>query len=90
MPYFADVFGVLSPSLRGFTVSFLLLAAAAPGFFAGQFADRYGQLRIIQIGASIFAVGAVLEAVASKLSMFLVGRALVGIGEGLWLTNVSV
>ena len=90
MPYFSDIFGVLSPSLRGFTVSFLLLTAIVPGFFAGQLADRYGQLRIILAGATIFAFGAVLEASASKLSMFLVGRALVGMGEGLWLTNVSV
>lgn len=76
--------------MRGFTVSFLLLMGAVPAFFAGQLADRFGQLRIVLVGASVFCVGCTLQAAAMNLSTLLVGRALAGLGEGLWLTNVSM
>ncbi|MCJ1482529.1 hypothetical protein MMC06_002695 [Schaereria dolodes] len=90
MPDFERTFGVLSPSLRGFTVSLIMLMGGVPAFFTGQLADRFGHLRVIMVGALIFAIGAILEGSASRLPMFLVGRALTGIGEGLWLTNISV
>jgi MFS family permease len=90
MPQFANVFGEFSSTMRGFTVSFLLLMGATPALFAGQLADRFGQLRIVLIGASIFCVGCVLQGGVVNLQMLLVGRALAGVGEGLWLTNVSM
>ncbi|KAI5195959.1 general substrate transporter [Aureobasidium subglaciale] len=90
MPYFASSIGELSPFLRGFTVSLIMLAGAFPSFFAGQLADRFGGLAVVAAGALVFTVGAALEGSANKLAMFLVGRALCGIGEGLWLSNVSV
>ncbi|KAG9549700.1 general substrate transporter, partial [Aureobasidium melanogenum] len=90
MPYFSDSIGELSPFLRGFTVSLIMLTGAFPSFFAGQLADRFGRLAIVAAGALVFTIGAALEGAASKLGMFLAGRALCGIGEGLWLSNVSV
>ncbi|KAI5261999.1 general substrate transporter [Aureobasidium subglaciale] len=90
MPYFASSIGELSPFLRGFTVSLIMLTGAFPSFFAGQLADRFGGLAVVAAGALVFTVGAALEGSANKLAMFLVGRALCGIGEGLWLSNVSV
>jgi MFS family permease len=90
MPFFATSIGELSPFLRGFTVSLIMLTGAFPSFFAGQLADRFGGLAIVAGGALVFAIGAVLEGVAGTLVTFLVGRALCGIGEGLWLSNVSV
>ncbi|KAG9711803.1 hypothetical protein KCU73_g17075, partial [Aureobasidium melanogenum] len=38
MPYFSDSIGELSPFLRGFTVSLIMLTGAFPSFFAGQLA----------------------------------------------------
>ena len=90
MPYFETTFGVLSPTIRGFTVSLIMLMGAVPSFFSGQLADRFGHLRIVMAGALVFTLGVILEGSASQLSMFLVGRAFAGVGEGLWLTNVSV
>lgn len=90
MPAFLETFGHLSPTMRGFTVSLIMLTGAFPAVFAGQIADRLGRLRIIMSGALVFLVGSILCAAASKLQMFLVGRALCGIGEGLWLSNVAV
>lgn len=90
MPQFAQVFGEFSPLMRGFTVSFLLLMGAVPAVFAGQLADSFGQLRIVLVGAAIFSVGCALQGGAMNLPMLLVGRAFAGLGEGLWLTNVSM
>ena len=90
MPYFQQDFGVLTPKLRGFVVSFLMLAAAIPSVFAGHLADRFGRLRIVMAGAIVFALGTALEAGSSTLAMLLVGRALAGFGEGLYLGNLNV
>ncbi|KAI4742699.1 general substrate transporter [Aureobasidium sp. EXF-12298] len=90
MPFFATSIGELTPFLRGFTVSLIMLTGAFPSFFAGQLADRFGRLAIVAAGALVFAIGAALEGGANKLGMFLAGRALCGVGEGLWLSNVSV
>lgn len=90
MPYFEHTMGALSPVMRGFAISLLMLIGAIPAVFAGQLADQYGQLRVVMAGASVFTLGAVLEAACDGLPMLLVGRALAGLGEGLWLSNVSV
>jgi MFS family permease len=90
MPFFATSIGDLTPFLRGFTVSLIMLTGAFACFLAGQLADRFGRLAIVAVGALVFAVGAVLEGAATSLGVFLAGRALCGIGEGLWLSNVSV
>ncbi len=90
MPQFAQVFGELSATMRGFTVSLIMLMGALPAFFTGQLADRFGHLRIVLVGASVFCVGCALQGGAVNLPMLLVGRALAGLGEGLWLTNVSM
>ncbi|KAJ9638206.1 hypothetical protein H2199_006893 [Coniosporium tulheliwenetii] len=90
MPWFLRTFGHFTPFMRGFTVSLIMLAGACPAFFAGQLADRFGRLRITMVGALVFVVGAALEGGAYDFPMFLVGRALCGLGQGVWLSNVSV
>ncbi|RDW66928.1 hypothetical protein BP5796_09677 [Coleophoma crateriformis] len=90
MPQFEESINKLSPTLQGFTVALIMVTGAVPGIFAGQLANRYGQLLVVMTGALVFTLGTALEAGSSKLSMFLVGRALAGIGEGMWLTNISV
>jgi len=90
MPAFETNFGKLSPMTRGWTVSIIMLTGTLPSFFAGQLADSQGHLRIIEAGALIFALGAIFQASAPVLSMFIVGRALGGIGQGLWIGNISV
>ncbi|RDW62103.1 hypothetical protein BP6252_11536 [Coleophoma cylindrospora] len=90
MPQFEKSINKLSPTLQGFTVALIMVTGAVPGIFAGQLANRYGQLLVVMAGALVFTLGTALEAGSSKLPMFLVGRALAGIGEGMWLTNISV
>ena len=90
MPAFSRTFGHLSPLEVGFLISFIMLMGAVPGCFAGKLAHRFGHLRVITSGGVIFAIGSILQATAFHLPMLLLGRALAGLGEGLWLTNVSV
>jgi MFS family permease len=90
MPQFEQVFGVLSPTIRGFTVSFIMLTAAIPSLFAGHLADRFGRLKIVMAGAVVFVIGTALEAGSTAIAMLLVGRALAGFGEGLYLGNLNV
>lgn len=90
MPSFEATFGVLSPIIRGFTVSLIMLAGAVPSVFAGQLADRFGRLPIVCLGATVFVIGAIMECVATGLPLFWVGRIACGLGEGIWLSNVSV
>lgn len=90
MPGFSESFGALSPTVHGLVVSSILLPAAFTSFFAGHLADKVGRLNAITIGAVIYAVGAAVEAGAVSLTMFIPGRALAGIGEGLFLSTVIV
>lgn len=90
MPSFQSTIAVLSPTMRGLVVSFLLLAGTIPSLFAGLLADRFGHLRVVLSGAIFFTIGATLEAGATNLPILLVGRGLVGIGEGLYLGNLNV
>lgn len=84
------MFGSLSSTVHGLIVSSILIPAAFSSFFAGRVADRLGRPKSISIGALIFGIGAALEAGAVHLAMFIVGRCIEGIGEGLYLGNLVV
>ena len=90
MPSFTGTFGTLSASLHGLVISSILLSATAASLFAGALSDRVGRSRAIAIGASVFAVGAALEAGAVALGMFIAGRLIVGAGEGIFLSVIVV
>ncbi|CAI9635759.1 unnamed protein product [Alternaria burnsii] len=90
MPSYTGTFGDLSPTMRGFTVSLIMLCGAIPATIAGHLADRFGRLRIMIAGAVLCTIGCILECAAFHLWLFLVGRALMGIGQGFALTNIGV
>lgn len=90
MAHFQKDIGALSPFLRGFTVSIIMLTGAFPSIYAGQLADKYGRLKIIMLGASLFVLGAVMQGAAHQLPVFIVGRAMSGIGFGTWMSPLNV
>lgn len=90
MSSFTDTFGHLSSSTHGLVVSSILLGAIASGIFAGNVADIYGRVSTIIAGALIFGIGAALEAASQTLGMLIAGRALAGVGEGLYLGLLMV
>jgi MFS family permease len=90
MKQFEKSIGHLSPGLLGFTVSLIMLTGAIPSVFAGHLAERYGRLKIIMVGTILFIIGTILQGVAQSLVLFLIGRAVGGFGEGVYLSNVAV
>lgn len=90
MPQFAATFGKLSSTVHGLVVSTILIPAAIASFFGGHLANSVGRPRAIAIGAFIFGIGGAIEAGSVKLAMLIVGRAIKGAGEGLFLSTVVV
>lgn len=90
MPAFAETFGVLSATQLGLVVSTVMLGGGVPAFFAGRLASWAGAARALGVGAVTLLVGAAIEASAFSLAALFVGRAVVGLGQGLLLTNVTV
>lgn len=85
------VVGNPSPTIHGLIVSSILIPAAiSSSFFAGRLADALGRPRAIAIGSFIFSLGAALEAASVHVAMFVVGRVVEGIGEGLYLGTLVV
>lgn len=90
MPQFAGTFGLLSSTVHGLVVSTILIPAALSSFFGGHLANKLGRLRGTVLGAAIFGVGAAVEASSIALGMLIAGRAVKGIGEGLFLSTSVV
>ena len=90
MPDYTNYFGPQSPSVHGIIVSSILISASVMSFFCGKPADVLGRPRGIALGASVFAVGAALQAGAIRLAMFVVGRVVEGMGLGLYFGTLTV
>lgn len=90
MTQFDKTFGHLSSTVHGLTVSMILIPAAISSFFGGHLANSVGRLKGIALGAAIFGIGGGIEAASVKLGMLLAGRAIKGIGEGLFLSTLVV
>ncbi|KAF2150524.1 general substrate transporter [Myriangium duriaei CBS 260.36] len=90
MPHFGKTFGTFSPFIHGLTVSMIMLTGAFPSLYAGQLGDILGRLKTIQVGALLFVVGAIMQATAHQLPVFIAGRAIGGIGMGTWMSPLAV
>ncbi|OTB00309.1 hypothetical protein M426DRAFT_324359 [Hypoxylon sp. CI-4A] len=90
MDDFTEYVGNPSPTIHGLIVSSILIPAAFSSFFAGRVADALGRPRGIAIGSLIFGIGAALEGASVHIAMFIVGRVIEGIGEGLYLGMLVV
>ncbi|OBT70275.1 hypothetical protein VE03_00269 [Pseudogymnoascus sp. 23342-1-I1] len=90
MDQFADNFGNFSETVHGAIVSAILIPAAITALFGGHLADHFGRVKAMGLGAAIFGIGAAFEAGAAHIAMFVVGRGLAGVGEGFFLSTISV
>jgi SP family galactose:H+ symporter-like MFS transporter len=72
----------LSPTLQGVVVAIALAGAAIGAAGSGYISDRVGRRPVILGAGLLFIAGAILSAVASDVSVLLVGRFLVGLGIG--------
>src|ERR1700722_9300176 len=72
----------LSPTLQGIVVAIALAGAAIGAAASGYISDRVGRRPVILSAGLLFIAGAIISAVASDISLLLVGRFLVGVGIG--------
>lgn len=63
----------------GFFIGFIVFP-----FVSGSLSDRYGRVRMLLIGTSIFAIGTYLTGTAQNFNICMVWRVLTGIGEGMF------
>src|ERR1700674_1917860 len=71
-------------------VSGVLAGAAVGALAGGRLADLFGRRKLLIFTAIIFAVGAILCAVAMSTTTLIVGRIIVGLGIGLSSGTVPV
>jgi DNA-directed RNA polymerase III subunit RPC2 len=90
MKSYISQFGSQSATSHGLIVSSILIPAAVSSLFAGRVADILGRPKGIAVGALIFGLGAALQAAAVSIAMFIVGRCIEGVGEGLYLGTLVV
>lgn len=90
MDSFTTTMGPISSTIRGVIVSSILLPGALAALVAGILADRYGRKHLILSGAIFYGVGAAIECGSVALGMFIVGRLIKGVGQGLFLSTVYV
>jgi sugar porter (SP) family MFS transporter len=76
--------------MHGGVVSAILIPATFTGLFAGNIADLYGRSTTMILGVGIFGIGATMEAAATTLALFIFGRVIAGLGEGLFLGTLTV
>lgn len=72
----------MSDFVTGYLVAGASLGAAVGAFFAGPLTDRFGRKSLLIADAGIYAVGAVLSAVAWDIGVLLVARTLIGLAIG--------
>jgi EmrB/QacA subfamily drug resistance transporter len=74
----------VSESTVTWIVTSYLLSASVATPIAGRLGDMYGKGRVLVIVLAILAVGTFMSAIASSIGLLLLGRALGGIGGGLF------
>ncbi len=72
----------LSPTMQGIVVAIVLAGAAIGASVAGSLSDKVGRRRVILYAALLFILGAIFSAIATELTLLLVGRLLVGLAIG--------
>ncbi|GKT51778.1 high-affinity glucose transporter [Colletotrichum spaethianum] len=90
MATFKESFGEFSSTVHGAIVSTLLITGAMSALLAGALADQHGRVVIISTGAAVFGIGAAIECGSVHLAMFITGRAVKGLGTGLFASTVAV
>lgn len=75
----------LSKLELGWAVSSLTLTATMAMLFAGHLSDKYGRKRILSISALLYALSAILSALAPSFTFLVIARMIGGLGVGVSL-----
>jgi MFS family permease len=83
----------LDTTVQGIQVAItvFLLVMAALMIPAGKLTDRYGRVRLFRLGLAVYAVGALLSAVAPGLGLLIIGNSILeGVGTALLIPPVYI
>ena len=83
LPAFEKTFSV-HIATAGSLVTLYAIAAAISALVIGPLSDRYGRMRFIRAAAAIFALAAILAAMAHTFSLMAVARLLAGLAGGVF------
>ncbi len=72
----------LSTFATGYLVAGASIGAAVGAFAAGPLTDRFGRKSLLIVDAAIYALGAILSAVAVNTEILLIARTLIGLAVG--------
>ena len=84
IPVFSDDFGI-SLSLAGLSITLYMLPFVVSQVFSGWVAETFGPGRALVLGFLLFSVSCLAAAIVPSFSMFLVVRAVQGLGGGIIL-----
>jgi MFS family permease len=75
----------LTKALIGVAIAVFSVAALAARPVVGWTTDRFGRRPALLLGAGLTVVGLLAHVVATDLPLFILARAILGVGEGFWL-----
>jgi MFS family permease len=86
--FFED--NAIDPTIQGLIVSSILLTASLSSLVSGPLSNRISRTRTIALGAVVFAAGSTIACASGPLPQLFVGRCIAGVGEGLFLSAITV
>lgn len=73
----------LSPAMEGFVISSIMLGGVIGVGFSGFLGDKIGRKKVLIIAAIVFAISAILSAIASTVWVLIIARIIGGLGIGM-------
>lgn len=89
IPDMQDDFSNASTADLSWVLTFYMVTFAGMLIVAGRWADRFGRLRMLNLGIGLLAIGATLAAIAPSLPVLVAMRGLQGLGAAM-MTPASV
>lgn len=89
IPDIKDTFGA-SSSAAAWLVTAYFLTASVSTPIAGRLGDMFGKRRMLALSLGLFAVGCLLSAVGQSLEVIVLGRALQGLGGGVFPLSFGI
>lgn len=91
MPQFLNYMGTPSDFRQGLMTAALIAGEVVGSLLVGFiFADRFGRRTTIFVSIALYLVGQALLVAAQNQAMFIVGRAINGLGAGPWFQTISL
>jgi len=79
LPKAMDYFATSSNGIKSF-LTYLFIGYAIGQLLWGSLSDRFGRIRVLQVAASIYTIGAILTSISYSLTYFYLSYSIMGLG----------